>query len=174
MRLIGLAGLARSGKDSVANHLVQKHGFHQVAFADPLRDMLEFGLGIDPHYLTEDKESLIPWLGVSARHLLQTLGTEWGRGCIRTSFWIDVLTHSVQMFGDDTDSIVISDIRFNNEANWVRSRGQLWHISRPAEDRDIVNPHSSELGIIPLAGEAIITNDGTLDDLLAHVDRVLA
>jgi dephospho-CoA kinase len=171
MRIIGLAGLARSGKDSVAQHLMQRHGFHQLAFADPLRGMLADHCRVSPQYMDVLKECGIPPHGASYRQMMQTLG-DWGRA-VHIDFWVQMLEQHLEEFADYHESIVISDVRYLNEAFWVRSRGQLWHIARPAEYRDIVNPHSSELGIVPLAGEAIITNDGTLDDLLAHVDRVL-
>ena len=35
--IIGISGVARSGKDSVANILVKNYGFKKMAFADPLK-----------------------------------------------------------------------------------------------------------------------------------------
>jgi dephospho-CoA kinase len=172
MRLIGLAGLARSGKDSVAHHLVQKHGFHQIAFADPIKGMLADYCRVTPQYMNVLKECPIPPHGATCRRLMQLIGDA-GRTA-HNDFWVMLLELHLQEFADYHDSIVVSDIRYGNEARWVRSRGQLWHITRPAEYREEVHPHSSEQGIVPLAGEAIITIDGTLHDLLAHVDRVLA
>ena len=74
--------------------------------------------------------------------------------------------------GDDL-CVVISDVRYINEAFWVRQRGQLWHITRPDQDPSQTRAHSSEAGIEPLGGEAIVQNVGTLPDLFAHVARLL-
>ena len=38
--IIGLSGYARSGKDYLANILVEKYGFERRAFADKIRDVL--------------------------------------------------------------------------------------------------------------------------------------
>lgn len=40
MRLVGLSGYARSGKDEAAKVLVDEYGFKRIAFADKLRDFL--------------------------------------------------------------------------------------------------------------------------------------
>jgi len=172
MRLIGLAGLARSGKDSVANHLAQKHGFHQVAFADPLRGMLADHCRVTPQYMHTLNECSIPPHGASYRQMMQSLG-DWGRA-IHIDFWVSLLEQHLEEFADYNQAIVISDVRYLNEAFWVRTRGQLWHVVRPDLDTTQTRAHSSEAGITPMPGEAIITNDGTLHDLLAHVDRVLS
>src|SRR5690348_9696548 len=47
--LIGLNGVSRSGKDSVAGILVRKYGFEQIALATKIREIL---LDLDP--LVED------------------------------------------------------------------------------------------------------------------------
>ena len=40
MVVIGLSGYASSGKDTVAQFLIEEHGFEKIAFADPIRNML--------------------------------------------------------------------------------------------------------------------------------------
>ena len=51
--LIGLTGPAGSGKDTVANLLQTHCGFHQLAFADPLRNEVCSAFGIEPDHLTQ-------------------------------------------------------------------------------------------------------------------------
>ena len=43
--IVGLCGRKRSGKDTLAEELVERYGYTRVAFADPLREML---LALDP------------------------------------------------------------------------------------------------------------------------------
>ena len=87
---------AQSGKTTVARFL-QERGYCRLPFAQPMRDMLSVmlsDLGYSEeriaHHLYVDKEALVPELGVSVRHLLRTLGTEWGRECVSPSVWLDV------------------------------------------------------------------------------------
>lgn len=78
----------------------------------------------------------------------------------------------------EAKTIIIKDIRFENEAAFLRSHnGEIWHISRPNLPR--VNAHSSELGIARENGDMHLVNDGSLEHLqglvakawCAHVER---
>lgn len=49
--IIGLGGAAGSGKDSAAHYLVERHGFEQVAFAEPLKAGCEALFAFNPEQL---------------------------------------------------------------------------------------------------------------------------
>lgn len=172
MIIIGLTGRAGSGKDTLASYLVVHHGFTQLAYADPIRDMLELGMGIESHHLREDKESLIPWLGVSGRHLMQTLGTEWGRDLIRQDLWRLLLMRRLDRLQEETDRFVISDLRFENEADFIHSLpgGTVWHLERPHVAP--VRAHTSESGIDYQPGDAILINS-QLEHFFAQAENRL-
>ena len=56
--LIGLVGLIGSGKDTVADRLVQKHGFQRDSFAKSLKDAVASIFGWDREMLEgQTKES---------------------------------------------------------------------------------------------------------------------
>ena len=173
MRLIGIAGPARSGKDTVAE-ILRADRWITLAFADPLRRMLAAGFGAEA--LQQDKEAPIPWVDRSYRELIQTLGTEWGRGLIREDLWIRLAERRIadmhQVSGGELD-VAITDVRFENEAAWIRrSRGQVWHLRR--EHRPHVREHVSEAGVGVEPSDRIIMNNGTLEDLIqavAHAQR---
>ena len=169
--IIGLTGHAGTGKDTVRAMLEQR-GFVGLAFADPIRNMLRdlfASNGISEAYMDERtlKEQPIPALGLSYRHLAQTLGTEWGRRCLGEGFWLNIASAymadiTTQTF--DPPPFVISDVRFPNEAAWVKQRGgQLWRIVR--HDASPVRDHDSERLIDSLPYDQRIVNDWTLDDL---------
>jgi len=66
--------------------------------------------------------------------------------------------------------MVISDIRFENEANFVRQhQGQIWHIIRHNAKK--VNDHSSERGVMIKEEDVIINNNSTLEILAQTVDQ---
>lgn len=166
--IIGIAGRARSGKDTTAEHLREHHGFEIVRFADPIKRMIE-ALGVSSTYSEGLKEIEIPRIGVSYRKLAQTLGTEWGRHMIGPNLWLNIAEYTIEQ--SRSDRFVIPDVRFPNEAAWIRSVGHLWHITRP--DAPDVRPHISELGIGPLEGEVFLANDGSLDELYSQVRGAL-
>lgn len=94
-KLIGLYSPApQSGKSTIAAALEQK-GYVIVPFAETLKlmllPMLE-ALGYDnkgANYLVNQaKQVVVGDAGVSVRHMLQTLGTEWGRQCIHPDVWV--------------------------------------------------------------------------------------
>lgn len=171
--IIALAGPARSGKDTVAQYLIERHGFEAVAFADPLRAMLAEGFDLDDSHFHAHKEDPLPWLGLSPRRLLQTLGTEWGRS-LHPDIWVLLMQRRLDDYAGPEDRIVITDVRFDNEADWVRQRGHLWHIQRPDPLRvgfsDTARAHASEAGVHKLPGDRLIYNDSTLEHLYAQID----
>lgn len=167
MRLIGITGAARSGKDSAAEFLIP-HGFERIAFADPIKAMAFVGLGIDPDdYDDESKEEEIDWLGVSPRRVWQTLGTEWGRAVGGPDLWLKVAWRKMAEAKEERPTlrgIVFTDVRFDNEAQAIRnSGGKVIKIVRP--DARAVAPHVSERGLSANLIDDVIVNDGTLAQL---------
>ena len=78
-------------------------------------------------------------------------------------------TREVTALGD-SKIIIIKDIRFENEADFLRRHnGAIWHIVRKAAEK--VNAHASELGIVILAEDVLIYNDGTLEQLAIAVEQ---
>lgn len=174
--IIALAGPARSGKDTVADHLVKHHQLQSMAFADPIRAMLAEGFDLWAHHFQELKEEPLPWLNISPRRLLQTLGTEWGRS-LHPDIWVLLMQRRLDDYAGPEDRIVITDVRFENEAYWVRQRGHLWHIQRPDPLRvglsDTARAHASEAGVHKLPGDRLLYNDSTLEHLYAQIDTQL-
>lgn len=172
--LIGLAGRARTGKTTAANHLANMHGFQTYAFADPLRDGLMNIFNLSPCDFDDDrKEQPIGWLGRSARELMQSMGTEWGRNMVHPELWLLLAEQNLEFLGQAHDAatgFVISDLRFENEADFVRKRGGIViHVLRP--DATEVNPHVSETGIGIQDNDLVLHNEGALDDLFGQLDE---
>lgn len=175
--LIGLTGLAGSGKDTVRGFLQARHQFNGIAFADPIRDMLSAlftSCGVSDEWMTERelKERDIPAIGASYRKMAQMLGTEWGRE-IDPNFWLKITEAKVRWINEiDSGAIVISDVRFPNEAEWVQSQGGLiWKIIRP--ELEAVRAHASEALVGALPYDYVIDNRGSVEELAEAVDSAL-
>lgn len=169
-KIIGLAGKARSGKDTVADYLASHYGYQPIAFADPIRAGLKAMFNLEDRWIDRDKEDAIKWIGASYRQLAQTLGTEWGRQQIHPDLWVLTLAKRLWYASED-DKFIVTDVRFPNEAVWVRSVGQLMHLDRM--DAPDVRQHVSEPGIEPRMGEWIVYNNGSLDDLYHQLDCLM-
>jgi hypothetical protein len=120
----------------------------------------------------ELKERDIPAIGASYRKMAQMLGTEWGRE-IDPNFWLKITEAKVKYINEiDSGAIVISDVRFPNEAAWVQSQGgMIWKIIRPGVES--VREHASEALVNQLPYDWVIDNRGSIADLGDAVDVAL-
>ena len=163
IRLIGIAGKARSGKDTAAKYLLNKLGgdWYIASFADPMKEMLNV-IGVD----TGDgfKDLPVNQYSVSTRHMLQTLGTEWGRNLISNDFWVDVFANM-----NAYQCVIVPDIRFENEAELIREHGVLICI----EGRGgIDGSHISERKLQYDDRDIYIDNRGSLSELYEKLDSI--
>lgn len=181
MRIIGIAGKAGVGKDTAADHLVSNHGFIRYGFADPMKAMLAV-IGVDATD-RNTKELPHPLLVASPRQMAQELGTAWMRERVHLDGWLILAGE----FMDKTlwswvrsgkvgpePAFVISDVRFENEAQWIRAQGGIiWHMVR--QNAASVREHKSEKGI-----EYVYCRDQTLKNfhdlpiLYSRIDLLLA
>lgn len=173
--LIGLAGRARSGKDTVGQRLCETHGLWRLAFADPIKDMVAAMLNVDRATLDDyPKEMDLPALNASLRKVYQTLGTEWGREFIHRDVWVRLVARQWDMArrNGGFSGAVITDVRMCNEASWIRQQGGVViHVER--EQREAVRTHISEMPLPVLNGDYRLSNNGTLDELYQRVADVM-
>lgn len=171
MRLIGITGRAGAGKNTVA---AMVPGAVVIQLADPLYAMIAAMTGL-PESLLRDraaKEKAIPGLGKSPRQLLQTLGTEWGRDIVDREIWLRLCQRRVDQLAEaGWETVIVADVRFDNEAAWVRQAGgEVWEVVRTLDAiGQRVRHHSSEAGVADDLIDRRIRNDGSLDDLRAAV-----
>jgi hypothetical protein len=174
--IIGIHGRARSGKDTVADILCRYHGFVRLAFATPIKDMLiNGGLCRREDLEGNDKETPLPNIGVTARRLMQTLGTDWGRNMIGADVWIKRADQILQQYLKFTKNVVVTDVRFANEAEYVRRvGGTIWHLQRRLPSNCVaLHPSEHALPILP-GTDSWIDNDAGLEQLAGTVERALA
>lgn len=129
--IIGLTGCARSGKDTVADYLVDRHGFQKQSIAAPLKQICQLLFDwTDEQTYGEEKDLPLPHTdtGIRPREIMQFIGTELFRERIGERFpelggnvWIDHLVRTA--LRDTSKAWVIPDVRFPNEARRIRDHG---------------------------------------------------
>jgi len=160
MRIIGLTGPAGCGKDTVARILTEHDMAFQVAFGDAIRStaMAMFNLDYQQMNLRDLKEEVIPEWGMSPRQIMQLIGTECGRQVFGEDVWIKRLAVRIKSL-PPTQFVVVSDVRTETEAAWVRDQGGVVvHITR--ESAEPVRAHSTEDGVEFVAGDMALDNSG--------------
>lgn len=132
--IIGVCGLIGSGKDTIADYLVNIHGFRRDSFANSLKDAVSAVFGWDRDMLEgrsrhsrEWREQVDAWwahrLGIphlTPRWILQHWGTDVIRNAFHDDIWIASLENKLR---STTDDVVISDCRFPNEIEAIRAQG---------------------------------------------------
>ena len=163
--LIGISGKAQSGKDTLGKFLCERYRCLHYYFAKPLKEGAKIMFALTDEQI-ENKEKVIePW-GISPRTIYQRLGTEVGRG-IDPAIWVKNAEMFVKKNAGFT--VVITDVRFDNEATFIRNRGGV--VINIVRDQDdiIENRHSSEDGLRPDNIDLTIHNNGTIEDMCNEV-----
>lgn len=177
MRLIGIHGHARAGKDTVGRWLDTNRRAHRDSFAWPIRHTISVMFNL-PSGVWDDpvaKEATLEGVGKSPRYLAQTLGTEWGRDLVHSDLWVKLCEMRLRICNAwQTDRmVVITDVRFPNEAAWIREHGTLLHVYRDGANGDVgIMGHASEQGIPLEAGDIMVSNNGTLDELYGKLGGI--
>ena len=158
--LIGFVGRKRSGKDTLAN-LVQKtcSNVNILSFADPLKQACKHAYHLRDDQLDLLKDEVDDRWGLTPRDMMRSLGT----GSFRSAdpeHWIKVM--GMRMAG--LDKVVVPDVRFQNEALFIRRNGGvLVHVSRKGLEND--DDHVTEKTTDSIVCGYSIYNDGTLEEL---------
>jgi len=198
--LIGILGRINSGKDTVARELVETYGFRQDSFASTLKDITAQIFGWDRELLSGGsvesrafREEVDEWwaeqLGMpnfTPRLALQLIGTD----VFRNNFHTDIWVLSAMRRYKEGENVVISDARFPNEVQIIRSLGghiiqvdrgeepEWWPIAKgAAEGREVAlkameehyKIHASEWAWANEIPDELIHNDGTLEQLYSMV-----
>lgn len=200
--IIALCGNIGSGKDTVANILIEERGFTRMSFAQPLKKAVSAIFNWDYSLvegLTSEsrvwREQVDEWwskrLGIenlTPRFVLQYIGTNVMRNCFHADIWAASIESHLST---STGNVVLSDCRFPNELQSIRnSSGIVWEvqgknvpewyeIAKSANFGDDLskqqmvnlNIHESETAWIGQPVDALIKNDGTLEELRTKVLR---
>ena len=194
MVVVGLSGLAGSGKTTAALYLERNYGIRRKHIAEPLRAMLAVLLQANgmkaeeiTRYLEGDlKEQVIPCLGVTSRYAQITIGTEWGRELISQDLWANTWARGIS----DGESVMNDSVRFPNEQKSIRDLGGVTIMikrpgTKPAKFKWgklgeflydklglMWGVHDSER-IDRIEADFVIHNDADLETLYADLDKAM-
>jgi hypothetical protein len=206
-QVIGIVGLIGAGKDTVADYLVNFHGYKRESFANSLKDAVAQVFGWDREMLEgrtkqarEWRETRDEWWSkrlkqdITPRYVLQYWGTEVVRKGFHDDMWVASLEHRLLNSQND---IVITDCRFPNEIKAIRSAGgrvirikrgpePVWFDAAKSMNRgpsrnmswalskhnvEELGIHASETAWVGQKFDAVLNNDGTLDELYSQIER---
>lgn len=182
INLIAIAAPAGSGKSEVARRLMYLYGFRRVKMAAVLKNMIRSMLqsvgyskrAIESMVEGDLKEMPVPELGgYTTRHAMQTIGTEWGRECFDPDFWARLAFRKIDRLIGSGKRIVIDDIRFVNEREFVRSASGICVAVTGRLNETSAHLHISEQNYDQLEPEWILENNGSLEELYRTVDLMV-
>jgi len=196
--IIAISGLIGSGKDTVADYLVNLHEFRRESFAGNLKNAMCEIFGWDREMLEgrskssrEWREQVDEWWAtrlniphLTPRWILQHVGTDVIRGHFHDDMWLASLENKLRKTDDD---IIISDVRFKNEVKMLKDLGavcvEVTRGDRPAwyqyaldddtKKLETLKVHRSEYDWIGTDFDATLDNNGTLDELYKQVEELI-
>ena len=192
LQLIGISGHAGVGKDTVAQYLAEKYeNVYGEAFAEPLKRACAAAFGLPLHWFhdRELKEQPTDWEGITTRKIAQFVGTEMFRnltpklyGTFGRSHWIRLLEMRLtglsappegQGFYSPGDTVIITDVRFQDEADWIRANGGIiLRVKRQGCDGNVgLVGRASETSYV--SPDYLLYNDYSMEDLYASINRFI-
>lgn len=146
--IIGLCGKRSSGKNLVAEYCMKSNikRFYQFAFAEPIKEICESVFDLHPEqYNGKLKHVIDDRYGKTPRKIMQEIGDAFRS--INKNIFISILQRKIEIMvtNKDIEIVVIPDVRFINEAEWIRSQGGiLGLVSREIERNFDTDQHISE------------------------------
>ena len=166
--VIGLAGLAHSGKTAIADQIIEE--CRQLSIAPPRRLSFATRLKAVLSALIDNPEDLSDkdvkerqlygggdW---SIREFLIRFGTDFMRRELGSNIWVDIIADQLSQLPERT-LVLIDDVRFQNEAELVKAIGMVVLINRPGIKP--ISNHASEQPQL-LKADVSVQNDGTIEE----------
>ena len=167
MKVICISAKARHGKDTAAESLkyyLESKG--QRVLITHFADLLKFIC-----------TKFFHWNGLkdeAGRTLLQFIGTD-VVGKKNPAYWAEFVVSVLKLFENEWDYVLIPDCRYPIEVETVGKAFEthILRVERPNFDNgltDAQKQHPSEVDMDTYAFDAILYNDGTLDDFIKKVE----
>jgi len=193
--IIGMCGLIGTGKDTVADVLVNEYNFQKISFADKLKDGVATVFGWDRQMLEGATDESRKWReatdtfwskevgkDITPRLVLQLFGTDCMRNGFFDGIWVSLVKQEI--LNNPKNHYVLPDVRFENEAKMIKSiNGEVWRICRGSDpqwftdyiENNVVptQVHQSEWRWAKLNFDHIVYNDSSIEALKNQVSNHL-
>lgn len=180
MTIIGICGLKRSGKDTIAKYICDRYGYTHVKISQDLKHVMQIMFGFTRDQLElDEKEITDPRWGISPRAAMQFFGTEVMQYQVQQilpdigrKFWIkSFIQKHLSESSYQPPRLVISDLRFLHEYEELKKHGiyviRIEKIDSPKSQTS----HISEEEYLSIPVDLIIKNTGSLTDLYEFLDK---
>jgi hypothetical protein len=177
MDRIGLLGNAGSGKDTLADYLVNDKEYIKYNFADPIKEISKIIFNLSDEQLYCSKDIIDERWGLSPRIIFQRIGTEFGQYKIYDLFpelkdkiayrglWLKLF--EVFLEANKDKNIVIADVRFKHEVDFLKKHN--FNIIKINRENNKNDSHISEKEINLIKNvDYEINNNSTKEDLFTH------
>jgi hypothetical protein len=162
MKLFGITGRMRAGKDSFFSIVAERHPAVRLAFADELKAECAAACGVTVLEINERKAVFRP--------LLQWWGTDFRRAA-DPEYWLKRMAARLDTLPEDA-LVFVTDVRFENEAALIRSRaGDIIRVVRSVEpEANGLAGHASETEQEAIAADYTVSaaNLAELRDAVNH------
>ncbi len=176
--IIGITGKKGSGKDTLGQFFINNYNFKRFAFADTLKEVCRLIFCFTDEQLYGDKKEVIDFKWKETpRKILQFIGTDLFRNQlenllpdVKKNIWTLSLENKIDKY---TGSVVITDIRFQNEVDLIKSypNSIMIHIKRNNNNVDL---HESEKYIDDLTGiDYYVDNNYCLETLNYESKKII-
>ncbi len=181
--IIALCGYKGSGKDTVANYLVDKYNYKHYKISDKLKEIIKILFDLSDNDLEQKKEEVNDKWNTTPRRLMQFIGTDMFQyklqellPNINRDFWIKSLFTEDLMnkINNENYKIVISDLRFLHEYEIISNLYVSYSILKVKNNRIEQNDtHISENEFNEININGIIQNDSNLETLYNNIDNII-
>ena len=185
--VILIKGLKRSGKDTVANNIIEqmkgKKDVSKLSFAEPMKEILAdtFDIHKDEVELLKNnltriwyrsyEDSISHNSNTNMRTILQRFGTEAMKKQFGNDVWSELAYKKI-----NSDITVISDWRFKSELEYLKKQGDLKVITIQVirQGQENTDTHISERDLDDVKCDFVLENiTGELEHLECQIDAVL-
>lgn len=174
--LIGITGPIGSGKDTTAIFISQVLNAGRYSFAEPMREAVSLIFDIPMNELTtqEGKALYDEYWGFTHRNLLRLLGNDAMKPVFGDDIWVKRAELALRKMAEEI--VVISDVRFDLEADFIRrSGGFIIHLERPDNPlADQMSNHASDAGITRHVDDTALMNDDSIASLKFNIFSILS